>query len=67
MDIEVKPKKFILVTRDAFEVLARRHATLDDAVEAATEACGESGQTIYVLELKAVAARADRPVKVRKL
>lgn len=67
MTIEVKPKKFIVVPRDAFEVLHQKHAALDDAVEAAEAFCSESGQTAYVLELKAVAARADRPVKVRRL
>jgi len=36
--------------------------------DAATEACAaEEGQTMYVVEMRAVAARADRPVKVTEL
>lgn len=64
---EVKLKKYLCVPRDAFELLPKRYADLDEATEAATDACTENGQTVYVLEMKAVAARADRPVKVRKL
>lgn len=64
---EVKLKKFIVIPRDALELLLKRFADFDEATEAATEACSEDGQTVYVLEMKAVAARADRPVKVRKL
>ena len=63
----VKPKKFLLIPRDAFEVLQRRYAELGEATEAASQSCGEDGQTVYVVEMKAVAARADRPVKVTKL
>ena len=64
---EIKPKKFLVVPRDAFELLSRRHASLEEATEAAMDACSEEGQTMYVVEMKAVAARADRPVKVTKL
>lgn len=60
-------KKFVIVPADALDCLTARFAVYDDAVEAATVRCSEDGQRIYVLELKAVAARADRPVKVTKL
>jgi hypothetical protein len=63
----VKLKKFVLIPRDAFELLARRYAELGEANEAASQSCAEDGQTVYVVEMKAVAARADRPVKVTKL
>lgn len=65
--IKVEPKKFIVIPRDAFELLSRRHAALNEATEAASDSCAEDGQTMYVVELRAVAARADRPVKVTKL
>lgn len=59
--------KFIVVPRDACEVLDDRHATLEDAIEKARIACGEGDQAHYVLEMKAVATRAEPPVSVRKL
>lgn len=64
---EVKLKKYVVIPRDAFELLSRRFVEFDEATEAATEACSEGGQTMYVVEMKAVASRADRPVKVNKL
>lgn len=64
---DVKVKKFLAIPRDAFELLMRRHAELADATEDATNACAESGQAFYVVELRAIASRADRPVKVTKL
>jgi len=64
---QVKAKKFILVPRDVLEVLERRFAELSEATDSASQACAEDGQTVYVIELRAVAARADRPVKVTKL
>lgn len=65
--MKIIPKKFVVVPRDAFELLIRRFAEISEATEAATQSCVEDGQSVYVLELKAVAARADRPVKVTKL
>ena len=65
--MEIKLKKFIAIPRDAFELLTRRYADLSEATEAASSLCAEDGQTVYIVEMKAVAARADRPVKVRKL
>ena len=65
--MDVQLKKFIVVPRDALELLQRRFADEGEAVEAASCSCAENGQSVYVLELKAVAARADRPVKVKKL
>jgi hypothetical protein len=64
---EVKLKKFVVIPRDAFDLLSRREATYDEAVERAESDCSETGMAHYVVELRAVAARADRPVKVRKL
>jgi hypothetical protein len=66
-EVTVKEKKFIVIPRDAFDVLTRREATLQEATERASIDCAESGMQHYVVELKAVASRADRPVKVRKL
>lgn len=63
----IKAKKFVLIPRDAFELLARRFAELPEATEAASQSCAEDGQTVFVVEMRAVAARADRPVKVSKL
>lgn len=64
---EVTLKKFILIPRDALEVLQRRFAELDVATEAASNSCAQDGQAMYVVELRVVATRADRPVKVQKL
>jgi hypothetical protein len=66
-DITVDRKKFVVIPRDAFEMLDRRDVTLQEATERAMSDCAESGMAHYVVELKAVAARADRPVKVTKL
>jgi hypothetical protein len=63
----VKPKKFVVIPRDAFDLMTQRFAELSEATEAASGSCAEDGQTVYVVEMKAVAARADRPVKVTKL
>jgi hypothetical protein len=65
--MDIKPKQFIVVPRDAMEMLSRRFATYDEAVAAGEEACPEEGQTMYVIELKASIARETPPVKVRKL
>lgn len=65
--MNVKPKKYLVVPRDALELLDRREATLEEATERATNECNETGMAHYVVELRAVAARADRPVKVTKL
>ena len=63
----VELKKLILIPRDALELLTRRFVKIDEAIEAASESCALDGQTVYIVEMRAVAARADRPVKVRKL
>lgn len=60
-------KKFVAIPRDAFEILLRRYATQEDAVAAASESCAEDGMSVIVVEMKAVASRADRPVTVRTL
>lgn len=65
--MEIKLKKFVVVPRDALDVLMNRYGAIAEAAEAAEQQCAETGMTAYVLEMKAVAARADRPVKVRKL
>lgn len=65
--MDIKAKKFILLPRDALELLNRRYAELGEASDAASESCASDGQTVYVLEMRAVASRADRPVKVTKL
>lgn len=64
---EVKVKKFVVIPKDAYEVLARRYVSLEEATEAASDACSEEGTSMMVVELRAVAARADRPVKVSRL
>lgn len=64
---DIKPKKFIAIPRDAFECLMRRHGLMDEAIDEAKEACESDGMTVYVVELKAVIARADRPISVKKL
>lgn len=63
----LKAKKFVVIPRDAFDMLDRREAELADAIERASTACTETGMAHYVVEIRAVAARADRPVKVTKL
>lgn len=65
--IVIKLKKFVVIPRDAFELLTRRYADIGEANEAAESSCAEYGQTFYVVEMRTVAARADRPVKVSKL
>lgn len=67
MDIEIKEKKFLIVPRDAMELLDRREASFDAALEKAKDYCADTGMAHYVVELKAVASRADKPVKVTKL
>jgi hypothetical protein len=64
---EVKAKKFVVIPRDAFELLTRRYSTLEEATAEAKESCSESGMQMIVVEMKATAARADRPVTVRRL
>lgn len=63
----IEVKKFVLIPRDAFELMSRRFVDFKEATEAASGSCAEDGQTVYVVEMRAVAARADRPVKVTKL
>lgn len=66
-EITVKLKKFVVIPRDAFDMLERRAVTLQEATDRALNDCAETGMAHYVVELKAVASRADRPVKVTKL
>lgn len=66
-EVDVKRKKFVVIPRDALDLLERREGTLEEATERAQNDCAETGMAHYVVELKAVAARADRPVKVSKL
>ena len=66
MEIEVKVKKFIVVPRDAFELLAARFVDADSAISAASDRCAETGMQMYVVELKAAVSRADRPIKVQR-
>ena len=63
----VKVKKYVLMPRDALELMTRRYVDLAEAIEAASTDCAENGQTVHVVEIRAIAARADRPVKVTKL
>ena len=65
--MDVKAKKFVLIPRDAFELMTRRYESLAAANDAASQSCGEDGMTVYVVQLCAVASRADRPVKITKL
>lgn len=65
--MEIKAKRFILIPRDALELMTRRFAQIAEATEAASSSCAEDGQTVYVVEMRAIASRADRPVKVTKL
>ena len=65
--IEIKHKKFIVIPRDAFNVLVDRYAAFADAGEAAKERCADDGQQMYVVELKAIAAKDAPPVHLRKL
>ncbi len=65
MDIQVK--KFVVIPRDAFDLLMNRFVDEKEAEEAASERCADTGMSMYVVEMKSVAARADRPVKVKKL
>jgi hypothetical protein len=66
-EIKVEVKKFVVIPRDAFDVLNSREASLERAIKLAEERCAETGMTVMVVELRAVASRADRPVTVRKL
>ena len=65
--MDIKPKRFICIPRDALELMGSRFVDLNEATEAASNSCAENGMTVYVVEMKAVAARADKPVKVTKL
>lgn len=65
--MDIKPKKFLVIPRDAYERLLDRYADYDDAVEQAKSRVGEESQAMYVIELKAVVTREAPPVKVRKL
>lgn len=60
-------KKFVVVPRDALDILTQRSAGFNEAKEAAAQACSETGMAHYVIEIRAVATRADRPVKVKNL
>lgn len=64
---EIKPKRFLAIPRDAYDILARKYATYEEAAEAASTEVEEGGCAMFIVETKAIVARADRPVKVRKL
>lgn len=66
-ELQIKPKKFVVIPRDALELMNRRFAELNEATEAASASCAEDGQTVYVVEMRAIASRADRPVKLTKV
>jgi hypothetical protein len=65
--LDIKPKKFLVVPRDAYERLLDRYAELDDAVDRAKERAGEEEQSFFVIEAKAVVTREAPPVKVKRL
>lgn len=65
--MEIKPKRFVVVPRDAYDRLGDRHAEYEDAIEQAKDRAGEEGQAFYVFEAKAIVTREAPPVKVRKL
>ena len=65
--MDITPKLFVVIPADVYEVLSKRYATQDEAESAATEACADTDIRHIVVEAKAVAARADRPVTLRKL
>lgn len=64
MSLEIK--KFIVIPRDAFECLHKRHATEADALEVASDLVSDIGSTHYVLELKAAVCRDVPPVRVKR-
>lgn len=64
---DVTPKKFVVIPRDAFDLLMDRHAYKGGAVDSASTRCAESGMTMYVVEIESVVTRADRPVVVKDL
>lgn len=63
----IKRKKYVVVPRDALDMLEVRYSALSDAEEAAKEGVLENDMPMYVLEIKAVASRRDPPVTVRKI
>lgn len=65
--MKIDVKRFIVIPRDAFELLSRRYGSLAEATASAESDCAETGMAMNIVELKAIAARADRPVKVTKL
>lgn len=65
--MDIKPKRFVVIPRDAYERLLDRHVDVDSAVEQAKQRCGEESQAMYVVELKAIVTREAPPVKVKKL
>lgn len=66
-DVEIKPKKFLVIPRDFFELLQRRFASQEEAIDSASDTVAEGGQPCYVAELQIAVTQPDRPVKVRKL
>lgn len=65
--MKVQMKKFVIIPRDAMELLDDRSVDLASAKLRASELCGETGLAHYVVELKAVATREHPPVRVRTL
>lgn len=60
-------KKFVVIPRDALDLLIDRHADKGSAVDSASARCAESGMTMYAVEITSVITRADRPVVVKDL
>lgn len=66
-DVLVRAKHLIVIPRDAFELLNRRAAAMDDAEELAREMVESERQTVYVLKVVAIATIDGPPVKFRKV
>ena len=58
-------KRFIVIPGDALNIMTVRFTSQDEAVQAASDMCAETGMAHTVVEMKATASRADRPVTVK--
>jgi hypothetical protein len=65
--MEIKPKRFLVIPRDAYERLLDRYVDNESAIERAKERAGEEGQAFYVLQTTTLVTREAPPVKVQKL
>lgn len=59
--------KFTVIPKDAYNILERRHATLEDAIAAASESVTDSGMPMFIVKLEAVVEQVTPPLKVRKI